>query len=101
MIYKLTIPSVAPDVEEIRVLEWHGGPGRRFEIGELMVELETHKALVEVRAGQAGVLRQVLAEDGDWAQVGAPLALFADDEADALPDDPAAAGDLLVDFIVD
>ena len=66
MIYKISVPAVA-DVEEIRVLEWHGEPGHRFDSGDLVVELETHKAIVEVRAGQPGVLREVLwrPENGD------------------------------------
>ena len=38
------------------MLEWHGPEGHAFAPGELVVELETHKALVEVRAGHAGVL---------------------------------------------
>jgi pyruvate/2-oxoglutarate dehydrogenase complex dihydrolipoamide acyltransferase (E2) component len=91
MIYALAVPGPIEDVEEVRVLEWHGQPGRAFAPGELVVELETHKALVEVRAGQAGVLRQILCAEGDWQAVGAPLALLSDDEAEALP---AALDDL-------
>ncbi|MFX7567147.1 lipoyl domain-containing protein, partial [Acinetobacter baumannii] len=50
-----------------------------FKPGDLIVELETHKAVVEVRAGQAGVLRQLFAEPGDWRGIGLPLAVFSDD----------------------
>ncbi len=101
MIYKITIPEVAPDVEEIRVLEWHGGPGQWFAEGELIVELETHKALVEVRAGQGGVLRQILAEAGDWARIGVPLAVFSDTDDEALPASPGDGADLMVEFVID
>lgn len=101
MIYKVIVPDVGEDVEEIRVLEWHGSPGHRFAAGDLVVELETHKALVEMRAGQAGVLRQILFEPGDWARIGVPIALFSDDQNEPLPDSAVAAADLLVDFIVD
>ncbi len=101
LIYKVIVPDVGEDVEEIRVLEWHGSPGHRFAAGDLVVELETHKALVEMRAGQAGVLRQILFEPGDWARIGVPIALFSDDQNEPLPDSAVAAADLLVDFIVD
>jgi pyruvate/2-oxoglutarate dehydrogenase complex dihydrolipoamide acyltransferase (E2) component len=101
MIYKVSLQAVAPDVGEIRVLEWHGATGARFEAGDLIVELETHKALVEVRAGQPGVLRRVLAEAGDWARVGVPLAVFSDGEDEPAPDDVESAADLMVEFIVD
>ncbi|WP_374306126.1 lipoyl domain-containing protein [Methylocella sp.] len=101
MIYKLVVPRVGEDVEEIRVLEWHGETGRRFAPGELIVELETHKALVEVRCGQPGVLRAALAQAGDWAKLETPIALLSDDEGEALPADPGQAAELAVDFTVD
>lgn len=86
MIYALVVPGPIPDVEEVRVLEWHGQPGRLFAPGDLIVELETHKALVEVRAGQAGYLRQQVCAEGDWQVVGLPLGVLSDAEDEALPD---------------
>jgi pyruvate/2-oxoglutarate dehydrogenase complex dihydrolipoamide acyltransferase (E2) component len=99
MIYQITVPAVA-DVEEIRVLEWHGGLGHRFNHGELIVELETHKAIVEVRAGQAGVLRKILSEAGKWQGIGLPLALLSDNDNESLPDGTQPFADLPVDFEV-
>ena len=90
MIYKLVVPGPVEDVEEMRVLEWHGGVGRAFAHGELIVELETHKAVVEVRSGQAGVLRQVLCDAGGWEKIGEPLAVLSDDAAEPLPASPEA-----------
>jgi pyruvate/2-oxoglutarate dehydrogenase complex dihydrolipoamide acyltransferase (E2) component len=101
MIYKVTVPSVSEDVEEIRVLEWHGAPGRDFQAGDLVVELETHKALVEMRAGQPGILRQILCQEGEWAKVDVPLALFSDVESEDLPADAELARNLAVNFVVD
>jgi pyruvate/2-oxoglutarate dehydrogenase complex dihydrolipoamide acyltransferase (E2) component len=43
------------------------------------VELETHKALVEVRAGRPAVLRRIICAAGDWQAVGKPLALLSDE----------------------
>jgi len=86
MIYKLIVPGPIEDVEEVRVLEWHGAAGRRLAPGDLIVELETHKAVVEIRAGQAGVLRRILRAPGDWQALGAPLALLSDGAEEPLPD---------------
>jgi pyruvate/2-oxoglutarate dehydrogenase complex dihydrolipoamide acyltransferase (E2) component len=97
MFYKISVPSVA-DVEEIRVLEWHGEVGHRFNSGDLVVELETHKAIVEVRAGQPGVLRKILSEAGNWQQIGLPLALLSDDDTGSLPEGAEALTDLAVEF---
>ena len=97
MFYKISVPPVA-DVEEIRVLEWHGDPGHQFKAGDLVVELETHKAIVEVRAGQDGVLRKVLSDAGNWQQIGLPLAILSDGVTEALPEDLNAMADLAVEF---
>ena len=97
MFYKISVPSVA-DVEEIRVLEWHGDVGHRFNSGDLVVELETHKAIVEVRAGQTGVLRKILSEAGNWQKIGLPLALLSDYDSGTLPDDVELVADLVVEF---
>lgn len=98
MIYKLIVPGPIEGVEEVRVLEWHGMPGRQFEPGELVVELETHKATVEVRANRPGVLRIVLCEAGGWRGIGASLALLSDDPSEALPASEEALEQLPVEF---
>ena|ERR1700712_2950397 len=97
MFYKISVPPVA-DVEEIRVLEWHGDVGHQYNTGDLVVELETHKAIVEVRAGQPGVMRKILSESGNWQQIGLPLAIMSDGDSDPLPDDLKSVADLAVEF---
>lgn len=99
MIYQLSVPAVAEDVEEFRVLEWHGEPGHAFEAGDLVVELETHKAVVEVRAGRPAILRESLVADGAWCKIGVPLAYFSDEAGEALQEG-GEASDLVVEFEV-
>ena len=84
MLYKLTVPGGIDEVEEVRVLEWHGGEGTAFAVGDLVVELETHKAVVEVRAGRTGTLRVMLCGDGDWRKLGEPLAIISDTSDEAV-----------------
>jgi pyruvate/2-oxoglutarate dehydrogenase complex dihydrolipoamide acyltransferase (E2) component len=98
MIYQLSVPAAVPGVEEIRVLEWHGEPGTEFAPGDLIVELETHKAVVEARAGQPGVLREIKAAPGDWRGIGTSLALFSDSADEPLPDGAGASPDLTIEF---
>jgi len=95
MIYRLTIPTTFEDNDAVRVLEWHGAPGDRFSADALLVELETHKALVEVRAGQAGVLRELRFAESEWCPLGAVLALFSDDADEAILE---TAAELAADF---
>ncbi len=77
MIYQLSVPDAVEGVEEIRILEWHQEPASAIEAGDLIVELETHKAVVQIRAAQGGVLREILADAGDWRAVGIPIAIFS------------------------
>ena len=98
MIYRLSVPPAVPDVKEIRVLEWHGGPGTAFATGDLIVELETHKAVVEVRAGQPGILRQINAGPGEWRGIRFSLALFSDTADEAIPDGESISDTFGVEF---
>src|SRR5437879_3120656 len=86
MIYQLLVPGPIEDVEEIRVLEWHAAEGTALAAGQLLVELETHKAVVEVRIAQPALLRRILCQPGEWQQIGKPLALLSDTAADSLPE---------------
>jgi pyruvate/2-oxoglutarate dehydrogenase complex dihydrolipoamide acyltransferase (E2) component len=99
MLYKISVPPVA-DVEEIRVLEWQGPVGHTFNAGDLVVELETHKAIVEVRAAQPGILRQILSAAGEWQEIGLPLAILSDEADEALPADDETVTDLAVEFSI-
>jgi len=100
MIYHLTVPKAVPGVEEIRILEWHGEPGARFEPGDMIVELETHKAIVEVRADQPGFLRMVMGQPGDWISIDDTLAVFSDAADEAVPADAKDYSELTVAFEV-
>ncbi|HWA62797.1 MAG TPA: lipoyl domain-containing protein [Caulobacteraceae bacterium] len=100
MIYRLAVPGPIEDVEEVRVLEWHVQPGAAVEPGALLVELETHKALVEVRAGQSGVLRAILCPAGEWQALGQPIALLSDTPDEPLPATAEDLADWPVDFEV-
>lgn len=88
MFYQLTVPGPIEDVEETRVLEWHCQEGARIAAGDLIVELETHKAVLEVRSQQAGMVRRILCQPGEWQKLGAPIALFSDTGAETEAEGP-------------
>ena len=78
MIYILSIPGAADDLTEIRVLQWHAATGDVVIQDQLIVELESHKAIVEVRAAQAAVMRKHLCEEGEWGSPGRSLGVLSD-----------------------
>lgn len=85
MTYALLVGGTKEAVD-VRLLEWHAGPGDTLSPGDLIVELETHKVIVEVRAGQHGVLRRILCNPGEWRKLGDPLAILSDDAGSAIPE---------------
>ncbi len=98
MLYQLSVPGPIEDVEEVRVLEWHGSPGHSFADGSLVVELETHKAVIEVRSAQPAILRRVICAEGDWEKIGRPLAILSDSPDEPLTDEPNDLTPLTVEF---
>jgi pyruvate/2-oxoglutarate dehydrogenase complex dihydrolipoamide acyltransferase (E2) component len=101
MIAKLIVPGPIEDLEEIRVLEWHRAEGDTVRPGELLLELETNKAVVEVRLAEPGILRRILAREGEWRALGSPLALFSDSPDLPLPEAPFDSLEILpVEFDV-
>jgi len=68
-----------------------------------IVELETSKAVVEVRAGQAGIIRRIFCQDGEWQNIGGVLALVSDAANEPLAESaevPGGAAPMLADFEV-
>lgn len=100
MIYQLKVPGPIADVEEIRVLEWHVQPGAAVVRDALVVELETHKAVVEVRAGQDSFLREILCAEGEWRALGEPLAVLTDAADESIAYAAADLADMAVNFEV-
>jgi pyruvate/2-oxoglutarate dehydrogenase complex dihydrolipoamide acyltransferase (E2) component len=84
MTYALLVGGTQEAVD-VRLLEWHVHPGDALSPGDLIVELETHKVIVEVRAGQRAVLRRILCNPGDWRKLGDPLAILSDEADGAIP----------------
>jgi pyruvate dehydrogenase E2 component (dihydrolipoamide acetyltransferase) len=89
MNYKLVIPALA-GLGELRVLQWHKAEGDSITVDQLLVELETDRAVVEVRSPRACVLRKIDVRQSDWVQVGPPLAWLTDSADEALDADKAA-----------
>ncbi|WP_068078213.1 lipoyl domain-containing protein [Novosphingobium lentum] len=97
MIYRLTVPLTIEQNTEVRVLEWHVAAGDRLRAGTLLVELETHKALIEVRADQTGIMRERRVDAESWCPLGGLLALVSDNIDEPLTEgEQAMAADFLI-----
>jgi 2-oxoisovalerate dehydrogenase E2 component (dihydrolipoyl transacylase) len=67
------LPDVGEGLTEAEILTWHVAPGDTVTVNQIIVEIETAKAAVELPCPYAGVVSELYAEPGTTVQVGSPL----------------------------
>lgn len=73
---QFTMPKLGHLMEEGTVLQWRKQVGDRVEKGDILLEVETDKAALEVEILYNGVLVEILVNAGETVPVGTPLALL-------------------------
>ncbi|MGD2155006.1 MAG: pyruvate dehydrogenase complex dihydrolipoamide acetyltransferase [Gemmatimonadales bacterium] len=98
MASRIVMSKLSPTMEEGRLLKWVKQEGDTVESGDVVVEVETDKATMEVEAMGSGVLRKILIEEGTTVPTGTTLGVVAahDEDISAIleesgPAAPAAA----------
>lgn len=71
------MPSLGADMTEGTVTRWLVKPGDRVRRGDIVVEIETDKANMEVEIFESGTIEKILVSEGERVAVGTPLALLA------------------------
>ena len=74
---KVVMPKLSEQMETGKLIKWIKNEGDRVQAGDILAEVETDKADVEMEAFGAGVLRKILVQPGDRAPVGALIAVIA------------------------
>jgi pyruvate dehydrogenase E2 component (dihydrolipoamide acetyltransferase) len=69
-------------MEEGQVVKWHKSEGDKVSAGELLAEIETDKATMELVARGEGVLRKILKREGETAPVGEVIAVIGSEGED-------------------
>lgn len=75
---EITMPRLSDTMEEGVVVSWLKQVGDPVERGEILAEIETDKALMELEAYDSGVLEQILAAEGARVPIGTPIGLIGD-----------------------
>ncbi len=76
MATEVIMPQMGADMQEGTLLRWLKHPGEHVARGEIIAEIETDKANVEIESFTDGVLSQTLAEEGQVVPVGEVIALI-------------------------
>ena len=79
---KVFMEALSPTMEEGRLVKWVKKEGDAVKNGELLAEVETDKAVMELTARGDGVLRKQLVAEGSTAAVGSLVAVIAGADED-------------------
>ena len=93
MATKVVMEALSPTMEEGRLVKWNKNEGDQVKAGDVLAEVETDKAVMELVARGDGVLRKRLANEGDASPVGTLLAVIAapDENIDSIVGSAGAA----------
>src|SRR6516165_5784252 len=73
MLREFKLPDVGEGLTEADIVAWHVKPGEAVEDGQIIVEIETAKAVVELPCPWDGTVARLLAEEGQTVEVGVPI----------------------------
>jgi pyruvate dehydrogenase E2 component (dihydrolipoamide acetyltransferase) len=88
------LPDVGEGLTEADIVSWHVKPGDTVEINQIIVEIETAKAVVELPSPWAGTVSKLLAAEGDTVDVGMPIIAVEVAGTGVAGETPAAAAKL-------
>ncbi|MEO1029103.1 MAG: pyruvate dehydrogenase complex dihydrolipoamide acetyltransferase [Pseudomonadota bacterium] len=92
MAINITMPALSPTMEEGTLAKWLVKPGDTVESGDVIAEIETDKATMEVEAVDEGTVAKILVEEGtEGVAVNAIIAVLAEDGEDPGSVDAAPA----------
>ncbi len=83
MIIEILMPALSPTMTDGTLARWHRKEGDKIKPGELIAEIETDKATMEVEAVEEGIIGKILISPGtNNVPVGSVIALVIEEEAD-------------------
>lgn len=90
-IKQFRLPDVGEGLTEAEIVSWRVRPGDTIKVNHPVVEIETAKSLVELPSPYAGVVTDLLVEEGQTVEVGTPI-IAIDVDPDGAPSADSPAG---------
>ena len=78
----ILMPKAGQSVEEASLVKWNVKVGDEIKEGQIIFEIETDKATIEVEATDSGKLAKIVVEEGEVVPVLTPVAYLADNQSD-------------------
>lgn len=87
-LHQFKLPDVGEGLTEAEIVKWHVQPGDKVTVNQIIVEIETAKAVVELPCPWEGVVARLLVPEGATVDVGVPIiSVSTGPDASAGPDD--------------
>jgi len=80
---ELIMPKMGESIMEATILTWLKKPGDKIEQDESVLEVATDKVDTEVPSTHGGILKEILAKQGEVVKVGKPIAIISTDGTDS------------------
>jgi len=96
MAEKIEMPKLSDTMEEGVIAKWNVSEGDTVESGDIIAEVETDKATMDVEVFDGGTILKILAGEGDAVPLGATMAIIGEegeDISDLLEDTAASSSD--------
>ncbi|MCE0744030.1 pyruvate dehydrogenase complex dihydrolipoamide acetyltransferase [Acetobacter sicerae] len=91
MAIDILMPALSPTMTEGKLAKWNKKEGDTVSSGEVIAEIETDKATMEVEAVDEGILGKILVPEGtEGVAVNTPIAILVE-EGEAVPEGPSSA----------
>jgi pyruvate dehydrogenase E2 component (dihydrolipoamide acetyltransferase) len=91
MAINIEMPKLSDTMTEGTLIKWHKKVGDNVEIGDILAEVETDKATMEMEAFDEGTLTEIRIQEGEKAEIGGILAVLDGDDAGEASAPAAAA----------
>ncbi|WP_255622395.1 dihydrolipoamide acetyltransferase family protein [Pseudonocardia sp. DSM 110487] len=75
---EITMPRLSDTMESGVIATWHKHVGDPVSTGDVIADIETDKAIMELEAYDDGVLERILVPEGESAPIGAPIGVLGD-----------------------
>src|SRR5690348_16453884 len=75
---EVSMPRLSDTMQEGTITRWLKQPGDEVKRGDIIAEVETDKANMEIEAYDSGVLEQILTQEGEVAPIGQAIAIIGD-----------------------
>ncbi|MBD64557.1 MAG: dihydrolipoyllysine-residue succinyltransferase [Halobacteriovoraceae bacterium] len=82
MAIEIKVPSIGESITEVTLVAWHKSDGDYVEEGDIICDIESDKATVELPAESSGTLK-IIAEEGSDLEIGAVIASLEEGDAPA------------------